>query len=132
VITAVKIRLGQRFFRKAVLASYNGRCCITGNPIPELLIASHILPWGKYSEQRLNPRNGLCLAQTQDAAFDKGLVTFDEDYRLVLSSYLREFLPNEALARNFLAYEGERIALPDKFLPDERFMRKHREEIFRI
>lgn len=131
-ITAVKIRLGQRFFRKAVLASYNGRCCITGNPIPELLIASHILPWGKYSEQRLNPRNGLCLAQTQDAAFDKGLVTFDEDYRLVLSSYLREFLPNEALARNFLAYEGERIALPDKFLPDERFMRKHREEIFRI
>jgi hypothetical protein len=129
-IASVKVRLGQSFFRKSVLASYNGRCCITGNPIPELLVASHILPWGKYPEQRLNPRNGLCLAQTQDAAFDKGLVTFDEDYRLVLSPYLRDFLPNEALARNFLDYEGKRIEMPDKFLPDDGFLRAHREGIF--
>ncbi len=130
-VTSVKARLGQNFFRKSVLASYNCRCCITGNPIPELLVASHILPWGKYPEQRLNPRNGLCLAQTQDAAFDKGLVTFDEDYRLVLSPYLREFLPNETLARNFLDYGGMQIEMPDKFLPDDGFMLMHREEIFR-
>lgn len=63
-VTTVKARLGQSFFRKSVLASYNCRCCITGDPIPELLVASHILPWGKYPEHRLNPRNGLCLAQT--------------------------------------------------------------------
>jgi predicted restriction endonuclease len=131
-ITTVKARLGQSFFRKSVLASYNCRCCITGNPIPELLVASHILPWSEYSEYRLNPRNGLCLAQTQDAAFDKGLVTFDEDYRLMLSPYLRGFLPNEALARSFLDYEGKRIEIPDKFLPDEGFMREHRERIFRL
>jgi putative restriction endonuclease len=99
--------------------------------IPELLVASHILPWGKFPEHRLNPRNGLCLAQTQDAAFDKGLVTFDEDYRLVISPYLKEFLPNEALERNFLDYEGKRIAMPDKFLPDEGFLREHREGVFR-
>jgi hypothetical protein len=128
--TTHKARLGQRFYRHSVLASYNCRCCITGNPIPELLVASHILPWGQYPEHRLNPRNGICLAQTQDAAFDKGLVTFDEDYRLVLGPYLREFLPNEALERNFLAYEGKQIQMPDKFIPDSGFMQKHREEIF--
>jgi len=131
-ITIAKARHGQSFFRKSVLASYNSRCCITGNPIPELLVASHILPWGKYPEHRLNPRNGLCLAQTQDAAFDKGLVTFDEDYRLVISPYLREFLPNEALVRNFLDYEGKKLEMPDKFLPDDGFLREHREGIFRL
>ena len=129
-IVTAKTRLGQRFFRQSVLASYNCRCCITGNPIPELLIASHILPWGQFPEQRLNPRNGLCLAQTQDAAFDKGLISLDEDYRLMLSPYLRVFLPNEALSRNFLAYEGIQIEMPDKFLPDEDYLQKHREEVF--
>jgi HNH endonuclease len=130
-VTTTKARIGQRFFRQSVLASYNSRCCITGTPIPELLVASHILAWGKHPEQRLNPRNGLCLAQTQDAAFDKGLVTFDEDFRLVLSPHLRDFLPNEALARNFIVYEGQRIEMPDKFIPDGEFMEKHREEVFR-
>jgi len=129
-IVTGKTRLGQRFFRQSVLASYNCRCCITGNPIPELLIASHILPWGQFPEQRLNPRNGLCLAQTQDAAFDKGLISLDEDYRLMLSPYLREFLPNEALSRNFLAYEGTQIEMPDKFLPEGDYLQKHREVVF--
>jgi len=129
-IVSVKARLGQSFFRQSVLASYNGCCCVTGNPVPELLVASHILPWGKYPEQRLNPRNGLCLAQTQDAAFDRGLITLDEDCRLVLSPYLREFFPNVALACNFLDYEGRQIAMPDKFPPDDAFMQLHREEVF--
>jgi predicted restriction endonuclease len=108
-ISATKVRLGQRFFRESVLSAYNCNCCITGNPIPELLVASHIVPWKDNTEHRLNPRNGLCLAQTQDAAFDRGLITFDEDFRLVLGPYLREFLPNEALEQNFLAYEGRKI-----------------------
>lgn len=129
-IMTTKARLGQRFFRQSVLASYNCRCCITGNPIPELLVASHILPWGINPEHRLNPRNGLCLAQTQDAAFDRGLITFDEDFRLVLGSYLREHLTNEALERNFFVYEGKQIQMPDKFRPDSDFMQKHRNEIF--
>lgn len=129
-ITTVKVRLGQRFFRQSVLASYNTRCCITDNPIPELLVASHIVPWSKYPEHRLNPRNGLCLASTHDTAFDKGLVTLDEDYRLVIGSYLREFLPSDSLTKSFLAYEGKRITMPDKFCPDGGFLKKHREEIF--
>jgi len=129
-VVSVKTRLGQQFFRQSVLASYNSCCCITGNPVPQLLVASHILPWGKYPELRLNPSNGLCLAQTQDAAFDKGLITFDEDYRLVLSPYLREYLPNDSLSRNFLDYEGKPIVMPEKFPPDAEFMQTHREEVF--
>ena len=125
-----KIRIGQNFFRQMVLSSYGNRCCITGNPIPELLIASHIIPWREKLEHRLNPQNGLCLARTHDAAFDQGLITFDEDYRLVLSLYLQEFLPEETLERNFVAYAGNQLRLPEKFHPEPSFVRFHREEIF--
>lgn len=130
VEVTVKARIGQNFFRQTVLSAYGIRCCITGNPVPELLVASHILPWGKYPEHRLNPHNGLCLARTQDAAFDQGLITFDESYRLVLSPYLENFLPDETLERNFVAYCGKPMRLPEKFQPNADFLRYHREELF--
>ena len=41
----VKVRVNQSFFRRAVLAAYDFKCCITGLEIPELLNASHIVPW---------------------------------------------------------------------------------------
>jgi putative restriction endonuclease len=66
----VKVRIMQSFFRKAVLAAYNSTCCITGNPVDEILVASHILPWSDFPKERLNPRNGLCLA----AHFDRLLI----------------------------------------------------------
>jgi predicted restriction endonuclease len=125
-----RIRIGQNFFRQMVLSSYDNRCCITGNPIPELLIASHIIPWREHSEHRLNPQNGLCLARTHDAAFDQGLITFDENFRLVLSRYLQDFLPEETLERNFVAYAGDQLRLPERFQPEPDFLRYHREEIF--
>lgn len=126
----VKVRRGQDFFRETIMAAYGSRCCITNNPVPELLIASHILPWSKYPEHRLNPHNGLCLARTHDVAFDKGLITLDENYKLVMSTYFEKFLPEETLELNFFAYRGKQINLPDKFLPNPDFLCHHREEIF--
>jgi putative restriction endonuclease len=41
----VRVRVKQNFFRQMVLASYSFRCCITGLAVPELLNASHIVPW---------------------------------------------------------------------------------------
>jgi len=57
----VKTRVNQSVFRTMVLNNYDSVCCITGINIPELLIASHILPWSENEKERLNPRNGLCL-----------------------------------------------------------------------
>ncbi len=125
-----KIRIGQNFFRKVVMSSYGNRCCITGNPIPELLIASHIIPWREQFEHRLNPHNGLCLARTHDAAFDQGLITFDENNKLLLSRYLQEFLPEDTLESNFIAYAGSQLHLPEKFYPEPDFLRFHREKVF--
>jgi predicted restriction endonuclease len=126
----VRVRAGQRFFRRAVLAAYGARCCITGNPVPELLTASHILPWADYPEHRTNPQNGLCLAAHFDRAFDEGLVTFDERFRVKLSPQLRGWLPDPALEREFLPMESTPLRLPERFPPDENLLEFHRMKIF--
>lgn len=127
----IRVRTAQGFFRKAVLAAYQRRCCVTGNPVPELLIASHILPWSQFPEQRVNPANGLCLAAHFDRAFDQGLITFDEDLRLVLSSELKAYFPNDALTREFVPMAGTRLRMPEKFYPKAEFLENHRAHVFR-
>src|SRR5690606_29006552 len=108
-----------------------GRCGVTALDVRELLIASHILPWGKFEAERLNVRNGLCLSRLHDAAFDVGLITFDGDLRLKMSRQLKSALPQRAVAENFSAYEGEALQLSkDAVLPDEKFLAVHRAEVF--
>lgn len=129
-IRHVRVRLAQDFFRRAVLASYGSRCCVSRIALDELLIASHILPWGQYPVHRANPRNGLCLSRLHDAAFDRGLITVDDRFRLVVSKRLKDHVPNKTLSTAFIAYEGKRLALPEKFLPDESFLEIHRQSVF--
>lgn len=126
-----RVRLAQNLFRRTVLSAYDGSCCITGNPVPELLIAAHIIPWSECPEERLNPRNGLCLSRLHEAAFDRGLITLDTSLRLVVSKELEDYLPNEALQAEFIRYRGEGIRPPQKFAPDGAFLEAHREEVFR-
>jgi putative restriction endonuclease len=100
--------------------------------VRELLIASHILPWGAHVAERLNVRNGLSLSRLHDAAFDQGLITFDDSLRLLLSPQLRTALPQRAVAENFGAYAGRPLCLPDDAaLPDLVFLAEHRAKKFR-
>jgi|ERR1039458_2037729 putative restriction endonuclease len=127
----VKVRRGQHFFRQAILSAYDIRCCISGINVPRLLVASHIKPWGKFPDDRLNPRNGLCLSTLHDAAFDDGLITLDEKLSVVLSKRLKSFFPQTTLEQNFVPFENKPIRLPDKLAePDPEFLRYHRKEIF--
>ncbi|HKG61351.1 MAG TPA: HNH endonuclease [Pyrinomonadaceae bacterium] len=84
----VKVRVNQRFFRTTVLTSYASRCCITGLAIPMLLSASHIAPWAKDPNNRMNPRNGLCLNLLHHKAFDAGLITITPEFRVRISASL--------------------------------------------
>ncbi len=61
VTRSTKQRRGQDYFREIILNNYGNRCAITGLPIRELLIASHILPWCNHEAERLNVRNGIAL-----------------------------------------------------------------------
>lgn len=128
---SVTVRIMQGFFRKVVLAAYDSTCCVTGNPIEDLLVASHILPWSQFPEQRLNPRNGLCLVADFDKAFDRGLISFDGRFRLIVSPVFRTYLPNEAIEREFFQREGRPIRCPERFSPCPEFLDHHRRNIFR-
>lgn len=131
-VATVKVLTIQSFFRKAVLAAYNYRCCLTGNPVEELLVASHILPWRDFPEHRLDPQNGLCMAANFDKAFDRRLITFDDEMRLVLSPVLLRHLPNPAIESEFVARKGQRLTCPDRFPPDAGFLAYHRDRMFRL
>jgi putative restriction endonuclease len=124
----VRIRVNQNFFRKMVLASYDSSCCITGLSVPELLVASHIIPWAKDSKNRMNPQNGLCLNILHDKAFDAGLITVDENFNVVLSSTIKHLTLGQP--EMFLEYENIKIRLPNRFIPDHEFLAYHRENIF--
>lgn len=75
-----RVRIGQDHFRRALLGYWNSRCPLTGISEPELLRASHIVPWAvcESDAERLDVHNGLLLAAHWDAAFDAGLVSFSE------------------------------------------------------
>ncbi len=78
-------RVGQSFFRSAVLSAYNSKCCITGLSETRLLVASHIIPWREDESNRLNPRNGLLLSMLHDKAFDLGIITINDDMTIHVS-----------------------------------------------
>jgi hypothetical protein len=126
----IQARVGQRFFRSAVLSSYEHTCCISGIDVPELLVASHIVPWKTDKENRLNPRNGLCLSSIHDRAFDLGLITISSDFRVVLSKRVLSITSNQYLTHSFHDYADKVIRLPEKFSPDSALLEFHRERIF--
>jgi putative restriction endonuclease len=126
----VRVRVNQSFFRAAVLADYDYKCCITSLDIIELLNASHIVPWSVDTKNRVNPRNGLCLNAIHDRAFDRGLITITPDYQVVVSAKVKSKSPNNALKTMLLDFEGIRITLPDKFVPDPAFLEYHNTKVF--
>ncbi|HZS85287.1 MAG TPA: HNH endonuclease [Stellaceae bacterium] len=83
-------RVGQDIFRDALLDYWEGRCPLTGITERPLLRASHIVRWADCTSdaQRLDVHNGLLLSALWDAAFDEGLVTFDDDGLAIASPSL--------------------------------------------
>lgn len=125
----IRLRVNQGFFRSAILASYGSRCCITGLAIPELLSASHIVPWSVDHKNRTNPQNGLCLNTLHDRAYDRGLLTVTADYKVLISSAI--LLTDDPATETLLSrYHGASIHLPARFRPDPSFLQYHVDHIY--
>ncbi len=124
--TAIQ-RIGQDIFREALLDFWSGRCAVTGLDQPELLRASHMKPWAACTsdEERLDPFNGLLLAVHWDAAFDRGLVSFDDDGCALLSSALT------STAHALLDADVTRSKPEFSIRPEHRpYLQHHREHIW--
>ena len=125
-------RLGQAFFRSAILASYNEQCCICKLPCAPLLVASHIIPWAVRADLRLDPRNGLCLCALHDTAFDRGLLAVDSEFRILLSRQIEDYQPHPVIDAMFVQFRGSLIQLPEKFRPHPDHLLYHRTMIFQL
>jgi 5-methylcytosine-specific restriction protein A len=85
----VTSRVGQGAYRKSILYRWQFKCAVTNYSKKEILIASHIVPWkDSTNEERLDVDNGILLSPTYDALFDQGLITFENNGKIVLSSKL--------------------------------------------
>jgi putative restriction endonuclease len=130
-IREVKTRVNQNVFRQIVLANYNRKCAITGIDIPDLLVASHIVPWSLNEIERLNPENGICLSALYDRAYDKGLIGITEKYQIIISSELKTKEKKEFYPSNFGNLSGITLQLPQKYLPKKEFLQFHMDTLFR-
>lgn len=130
IIRAVKTRVNQSVFRQMVLSNYNNKCAITGIDIPELLLASHIVPWSKNEEHRLNPENGICFSALYDKAFDKGLIGINTNHEIILSDTVKGKKEIEFFTKYFAPIENQKIIVAQKYLPRRDFLEYHLDTIF--
>ena len=128
--TVIRQRVNQSSFRSMILANYNEKCAITGICLPQLLIASHIIPWSENEHERLNPENGICLSPLYDKAFDRGLIGIRTDYTIAISKELKEYHQEEFYSTSFAPIENKLITLPEEHAPNKIFLEYHLEHIF--
>lgn len=126
-ISQTKVRVGQTYYRKMIISIYGGKCCLTGLDVTKLLRASHIIGWADDKDNRMNPENGLCLSGTYDLAFDQHLISFDEDYRMIVGDEIGEHFTNAVTRDYFKKLVGKKISMPSKFHPSQAFLQIHRE-----
>jgi len=86
----VRQRIGQDAFRHAMMDYWGGTCAVTGINVPQVLRASHAKPWAECSSdaERLDVFNGFLLSANLDALFDKFLISFDADGKILISRLL--------------------------------------------
>ncbi len=126
----VKTRVNQNLFRNIILSNYNTKCAISEIDIPTLLVASHIKPWSEDKDNRLNPSNGICLNNLYDKAFDRGLIGIGSDYSVIFSDKLKTEHKKEYFIKYFKPIEEKKLILPDRFLPEVKFLEYHLENCF--
>lgn len=114
-------RIGQSSFRRKLEVRWNATCPMTGISNRELLRASHVVPWNRCesAEERRSVDNGLLLSALWDAAFDKGLVAFDDDGVSMFASRI------EGRAESALR-QAERLTLPFLTVPLRERLDRHR------
>jgi putative restriction endonuclease len=120
-----------RVFRKVVLRAYDERCVMTGLRLINgggraEVAAAHIKPVEANGPDIVN--NGMALSGTAHWMFDRGLISLDDDLRILISRHVN----NLDEVRSFLRPEGfaAKPAL-EKERPHPAFLSWHRENCFK-
>lgn len=86
----VKARIGQGYFRDQLI-NYWDKCCVTGCQSTSILVASHIKPWKDCNtNETIDLYNGLLLTPNIDKLLDRGLISFSDTGKILLSSQISD------------------------------------------
>ncbi|WP_342514692.1 HNH endonuclease [Sporosarcina sp. FSL K6-1522] len=91
--TAVKtkIRLGKQQFGQGVFPLWDQTCALCEVALPELLRASYSKPWKDSTDvEQVDSYNGVLLCYNHHALYENGLIAFDGQGRLHISSRIPE------------------------------------------
>ena len=129
----IEVYARDTLFRREIVRLYNDTCCITGIRVSapysfSMIDACHIRPF--YKTFNNHPTNGIALCPNLHRAFDKGAISIDENYRVIISP---TFIENETSLYSLKALAGMQIELPkdDRYLPDLEAFAWHREYTFK-
>ena len=86
----VNTRINQGPFRDVMLSRFN-ECAVCGMTLKDALIVSHIKAWSKCApEEKTDVHNALLLCPNHDKLFDRHLISFDDDGKIMISNKINE------------------------------------------
>lgn len=116
-------------FRLTVVPAYDYTCALTGYKLVtagagSIVDAAHIHQFARSNNN--DPRNGIALSKNAHWAFDEGLWSLTDDYRVVLAN--GRFCETGPLPYLLASFDGKRIHLPKNraLWPDPRHLDWHR------
>jgi putative restriction endonuclease len=120
----------ERSFMHNVRAAYSNRCAITGLRLingggrPEVQ-AAHIQPVASKGPDSV--RNGLALSATVHWMFDRGLISIDDDFKILVAE---NHVPDDAIR---LLNRSGLINLPrdETLYPNAHYLKFHRDVVFK-
>lgn len=115
-------------FKVEIPKIYNNTCCVSGLRIDatisiSMIDACHIIPFSESYDDTVN--NGIALCPNLHRAFDRGLISVDDDYRVTISG---NFTENGTSPYQIKIFDRRKLILPDnsKYYPSLENLKKHR------
>lgn len=123
-----EIYIRSNIFKREIPKIYNNTCCISGMRVDaidniSMIDACHIIPFSESYNDTIT--NGIALCPNLHRAFDRGLISINNDFKVLLNNNFSE--PNRS-SYNLKQFEGINIILPENpsFFPSKESLEHHR------
>ena len=127
-----EIFLRGSLFKREIPKIYNNACCISGMRIDatisiSMIDACHIVPFSESYDDTIT--NGIALCPNLHRAFDRGLISIDDNYKVVVSKSFKEHETGYSIR----TFENKTISLPtqESYFPKTNNFLWHLKNIFK-
>lgn len=124
------LRSGQDAIRKHTLKNYSNQCAMCDIDDPEILIASHIVPWSEEKATRGWLENVICLCVLHDALFEQGKITVNSDYTIEFSDQFRRRCYDKSNIYSVITQNTKtRLRMPQNTVPSKKLLMRHKSRL---